>query len=326
MDWALASDTAGVLARHYALNGFLPDPTYDWWGPDDWFVVDQHPRGYARLIDAMVRDTVPDGDPRLVFNAWVNNIDWGRTGVTVTTKDGRTFKAKHAIVTVSLGVLQKHHNTLFTPHLPKRQRRSLLDEHRPMANLTHVLIQFPSVWWDNTLPAWVSANAGGDVNKGKFTAWHNLNLDGQIPGSNTLLSFIGEPDATEYGLLEEADLLALLMKTLRAQNPNKNIPEATAAWLKNWGNDELTYGAYPYATPGETWSSAWKQPLKSDRKSIVQFAGEATCDELGGYTHGAMQSGIQAAAKYLHEFARGPNPGKHDELSLCSFYYYHYYR
>jgi len=322
MDWALASDTAGVLARHYALNGFAPDPTYDWWGPDDWFVVDQHPRGYARLIDAMVRDTVPEGDSRVVFDAWVSNIAWGSKGVTITTKDGRTFKAKHAISTVSLGVLRKHHKELFTPNLPKKQAKVLMDNKRTMANLTHVLIQFPSVWWDNTLPAWVSANTGGDGSKGNFTAWHNLNVEGQIPGSNTLLSFIGEPEATQYGLVPEAELLALLMERLRAQNPGKTLPEGTTAWLKNWGNDELTYGAYPWAEPGVDYSPQWKKPLKSGKKSIVQFAGEATCGELGGYTHGAKESGTQAAAKYLYQFENGPNPAKDDALHLCSFYYY----
>lgn len=322
MDWALASDTAGVLARHYALSGFLPDPTYDWWGADDWFVVDQHPRGYARLIDAMVRDTVPEGDSRLVFDAWVTNINWGSDGVTISTKDGRTFKAKHAISTVSIGVLRRHHEELFTPKLPSKQSKSLMGNKRTMANLTHVLIQFPSVWWDNSMPAWVAANEGGEANQGKFTVWHNLNAEGQMPGSNTLLSFIGEPEATNYGLLEEADLLALLMERLRAQNPNKNLPEGTTAWLKNWGNDPLTYGAYPYAEPGVSYSPKWKADLKSGKKSIVQFSGEGTCGELGGYTHGAMQSGKESAAKYLHEYKNGPNPSKSDELHLCSFYYY----
>merc|ERR1719223_2446068 len=106
MDWALASDTAGVLARHYALNGFAPDNTYDWWGPDDWFVTDQHPRGYARLIDAMVRDSVPEGDSRIKLNTHVSNINWGSDGVIVTSKDGQTFSGKHVISTVSYGVLQ----------------------------------------------------------------------------------------------------------------------------------------------------------------------------------------------------------------------------
>lgn len=52
---------------------FLPDASYQWWGPDDQFVVEQHPRGYARMLDTMVNDSVPTGDPRVVFDAEVSD-------------------------------------------------------------------------------------------------------------------------------------------------------------------------------------------------------------------------------------------------------------
>jgi hypothetical protein len=49
----------------------------------------------------------------------------------------------------------------------------------------------------------------------------------------------------------------------------------------------------------------------------VRFGGEATCDELNGYTHGAMQSGVEEAAEYLFEMGLGPDPSTHPALSLC---------
>lgn len=320
VDWALAADEAGVRAPYGALSGFLPDPTYDWWGPDDLFVVDQNPRGFAHLIDAMVRDTVPPGDARVVLNAHVTNINWGSHGVSVSTKDGRTFRGKQAISTVSIGVLRKHHVELFTPSLPSEQVDKLMNNHMPMANLTHVLIQFPSVWWDDSLPAWISTNQGGESKQGNFTVWHNLNVDGTMPGSNTLLSFLGEPEATNYGLLTESEIIKLVTERLRLQNPKKSIPDAVAAWLKNWGNDPLTLGAYANAEPGVSYSAKWKKPLKVDKTAVVQFAGEAACDQLDGYTHGALASGKQAAANYLFENGLGPNPSSDDALYLCDWY------
>merc|ERR1712196_86724 len=128
------------------------------------------------------------GDPRLILNSHVSKIEWSGHGAVVSTQDGRTFKGKHVISTVSLGVLQKRHQELFSPPLPNEQAEALKRNHMPMANLTHVLVQFPSVWWNNSLLAWVSANEGGKANEGLFTAWHNLNADGMMPGSNTLLS------------------------------------------------------------------------------------------------------------------------------------------
>ena len=49
----------------------------------------------------------------------------------------------------------------------------------------------------------------------------------------------------------------------------------------------------------------------------MRFGGEATCDELNGYTHGAMQSGVEEAAEYLFEMGLGPDPSTHPALSLC---------
>ena len=90
------------------------DPT----GADDWFVTDQHPRGFARLIDGMVADSVPPGDPRLVLGAEVTKLSYGCDGVTLATADGRTFRAQQAISTLPLGVLQRKQQQLFEPPLP----------------------------------------------------------------------------------------------------------------------------------------------------------------------------------------------------------------
>jgi monoamine oxidase len=267
----------------------------------------------------MVRDTVPTGDPRLILNAHVSKIDWGGKGVTVSTKDGRTFNGKHVISTVSLGVIRKHHQELFSPALPAKQSQALMNNHMPMCNLTHVLIQFPSVWWDNSVPAWVSANDGGEANKGLFTAWHNLNADNMIPGSKTILSFLGEPEASEYESMPPAELARVITDRVRKQHPDIKIPDGVTAWLKNWGLDPLTYGAYAYAEPKVSWRGEWKKPLKKDKTTKVRFAGEATCGDLDGYTHGALQSGKEAAAWYLHEAGKGPNPNNDDSLSLCGW-------
>jgi len=320
LDWALAGDESGTRAEDGAANAFLPDPTYDWWGPDDWLVTDQHPRGFARLIDAMVRDSVPEGDERIKLNTHVSNINWGSSGVTVTAKDGRTFNGKHAISTLSYGVLQNHYHHLFTPALPSKQSSDLMNNGLFMAPLTHVLVQFPTVWWDDSLPAWLATNAGGEASSGNFTPWHNFNHQSKIPGSQTLLSFLGDPQAAEYGELNEDELKVLLLERIKAQHPNKEIPEPSAVWLKNWVNDPLFYGAYVNYAPGVNWKGTWKKPLKVDKEMIVQFAGEAACSMMDGYTHGAMYSGIQAAANYAYQIGKGPDPSTDDNLSLCDYY------
>ena len=56
-------------------------------------------------------------------------------------------------------------------------------------------------------------------------------------------------------------------------------------------------------------------------KVRVRLAGEAMCDNLNGYTHGALQSGKEAAARVLHAMrqGQGPDPALDAALSLCDF-------
>ena len=145
VDWAMSGEDAnGEPARKESLASYDPDSSYKWWGPDDMFVVDQDPRGFARLIDGMVRESVPPGDPRVIFGAEVTSMSYGadtcHSGVLLATKDGRSYIARHEVIsTIPLGVLQRKHQQLFDPPLPPAQAALLSPESGfLMGNLTHV--------------------------------------------------------------------------------------------------------------------------------------------------------------------------------------------
>ena len=94
--------------------------------PDDRFVTDQHPRGFARLIDGMTRASVPPGDPRVVFGARVTRVAYGGAhghGCEVAAADGRGWRARHEVFsTLPLGVLQRDHVALKRQHQKLKQR------------------------------------------------------------------------------------------------------------------------------------------------------------------------------------------------------------
>jgi len=332
VDWAMSGeDLNGEPARGQSLVDFTPDESYVWWGPDEFFVVDQHPRGFARLIDGLVRETIPAGDPRLVYNARVTRIAYDCEGVTVTTQDSRRFHAQQVISTLPLGVLQRNHSQLFDPPLPKRHVDVLTSRGIGMGNLTHVAVQFPDVWWDDGLFKWLSANHGANQSarrgaSGEFAVWHNLNHASLLPGSQTLLSFLGDPQSSRYEGMADADVQEAVLGRLREQHPERHVPEPTALFISRHGYDPNSYGAYSYFMPG--WSdrfySTLKKPLKASCSAgqselRVRFAGEAMCDNLAGYTHGGYQSGLEAAAHYLYDEGKGPNPQTLDHLCLCDW-------
>ncbi len=294
-------------------------------------------------------------------------------------------------------------------------------------------MQFPHVWWNDRLFKWLSANAADGPGarraaSGEFSLWHNLNHRSLLPGSQTLLSFLGDPCAARAAqtfdqqherpwtqLLPRAASRAVVVQAVeqvrgddrrggagrrdapaaragatispdlarsrpisippdlarfisrpvspdpptgvrrsRAQHPAVEVPEPSAFFISRHGYDRNTHGAYSFFQPGwrDKFFEALTQPLKAagcgggggetveveetgeeareeageeaeGRKKKhevrVRFAGEAMCDDLSGYTHGGYQSGREAAAAYLHEVGKGPDPRKHDELSLCNW-------
>jgi len=330
VDWAMSGEDAnGELARHQSLRSFLPDEGYTWWGPHDDFVIDQHPRGFARLIDAMVQDVIPPGDSRILLNAEVVKVRYGCEGVTVTTRDGRVLSAEQVISTLPLGVLQRRHASLFDPPLPAPQREVLESRGISMGNLTHVVVQFPRVWWDDGMLKWLSANHGSNQSRGEFSLWHNLNHASLLPGSQTLLTFLGDPQSSLYEGMADADVRAALMRRLRAQHPRTRIPDPLSFFISRHGYDPNTHGAYSFFEPGwrDKYFATLTRPLAArcgaaqggEEVVRVRLAGEAMCDDLSGYTHGGYQSGREAAAAYLHGAGKGPDPRDHDELSLCNW-------
>ena len=159
MDWAMSGeDASGEPASHTSIHSLGTDQTYQYWGADDQFVIDQNPRGYAHLLDAMVRDTVPPGDPRVRLRSEVTRVKYDCEGVYVSTRDGQQYKATEVISTLPLGVLQRHHREIFSPPMPKKQVEALESDGFKMGNLTHVVVQFPTVFWEDGLAKWLHAN------------------------------------------------------------------------------------------------------------------------------------------------------------------------
>ena len=113
--------------------------------------------------------------------------------------------------------------------------------------------------------------------------------------------------------MPDAQVSAALIHRLRQQHPHTEIPEPSAFFISRHGYDTDTnsYGAYSISLVGwdDALHSTLAQPVKDACNTTrIQLAGEAMCDDLNGYTHGAYFSGKECAAAYLHEQGKGPDP------------------
>lgn len=309
VDWALTVDDPGMIAKDQMLSLTLPDQVYEWWGPDDHYVVDQRPRGYAGALDEMVKDTVPPGDDRVIFNTKVTEVAYDDNGVTISTENGQTYHAKAAITTFPLGVLNRQHRQLFKPNLPDKLANILDGGTFVMSNLTRVYLQFPTVFWNDNDRAFLTSGPDGP---GEFAEFRNL--DKWIPGSKILLNFLGNPESVKYENMSDEEVKAAAVKRLRSIWGDK-VPEPTAFYMTRWGLDPLAFGCYSAFKPGfnDDFYKQITKPLPSKKNPRVYLAGEAMCDDLSGSVYGAYQSGREVALDYLYSTGKVSNKPK----NLC---------
>ena len=245
LEWQLFTGETGLPPQQMSAMGYLPDPTYDDFGADDFFVYDQHPRGFSRVLDAVSRGALDGGRhaldrSHLVLGARVVRIAYTCDGVEVTASDGRKWRARYLISTLPLGVLQRAAESLFAPPLPHAQAAAM--RAIPMTNYTKIFAQWAAPWWDVSVYKWAQSNEG--FNGGELGSVRNLAHPSVLPHSNTLLFDLGEPQASTWEGLTDAAAQARLLKRLRDTHPTKDIPPPVAFHISRHSRDPLSYGAY----------------------------------------------------------------------------------
>ena len=328
LEWQLFTGETGLPPQRMSASGYLPDPTYDDFGPDDYFVDDQRPRGLAQLLDA-VADGALDGGARafdggrLVLNAHVARIEYTCEGVQVTTADGRSYRGQYAISTLPLGVLHRRAAEIFSPRMPPRQATAL--RAIPMANYTKLFAQWARPWWNTSVYKWAQANDG--FNGGELGSVRNLAHPSVLPKSNALLFDLGDPQSSVWEGLSDADATARLLRRLRATHPNVSIPPPTAFHITRHSRDPLTYGAYsawgnstvavhtaaaaplaaaPATADPATGGAAAAAPSAAPRACAprVWLSGEAFCPNYNGFMHGGLLAGRRDARRVLAALGR----------------------
>merc|ERR1712190_101335 len=158
---------------------------------------------------------------------------------------------------------------------------------------------FPEVFWNNEDRAFLLAHE----ERGDFAEFRNLNRAENIPGSNILLSFLGNPESVTYENMADEKVQAAAVAKLRKAFGAEKVPDPVAFHITRWGTDPLAYGCYSTFLPGfdDDDYDTITTPLKHSGDVRVYMAGEAMCDDLSGSTYGAYQSGRQVALTYLHK-------------------------
>lgn len=173
-----------------------------------------------------------DIDSKINLNKKVKAIRWSTTDKTVVEcEDGSTFEADHVICTVSLGVLQAHHSTLFTPELPLPKRSAI--DGLTLGTVNKIYIEFEQAFWSETWGGLVCLWCDADLDEVR------ANPDEKWIGGvssfstvqyhrNLLCGWISGPLSREMETKSDETVKQVVTKWIRRFLRNKVVPEPIA--------------------------------------------------------------------------------------------------
>ena len=259
----------------------------EWMAPDD----GEHGRlaeGYGALIEYLSSECRRHG-AALHLGAAVAAIDETGGRITVGCRDGATFEADAAILTVPLPLLSK----IALPSAAHERVAATADI--GFGNVTKILLRFTTKWWadhggrdladlsfllsDATVPTWWTQHPDEYP---VLTGW----LAGPKADS---VSSLSETELINMGLASLAEIFDLPLDRIRRH--------LVASRAINWGNDRFARGAYSYATPKTRQAQSL---LRKSNGDAILFSGEALyAGPDMGTVEAALASGQETAQTIL---------------------------
>ena len=231
------------------------------------------PGGYG----ALVRQAAEPFGVRLGVRATA--IDWSGQGVSVATDSGM-IRARTAIITVSVGVLQAGH-IRFTPALPQATAQALAGLR--MGALTKIALQFGAERFDFQ-PHQFLSEIGDPARAMTFETWPF--------GHEHVIAVCGGDYARGLARQGEAAVVDHALERFTKIAGGEARKAFKRGRLAAWSEDPFSLGSYAVALPGQMTSrEALAQPI-ADK---LWLAGEATVANYSMTAGGAYIAGREAA-------------------------------
>lgn len=236
-------------------------------------------RGYAPVMQHLARIA----GERLHLQTVVTRVTWSPHDVTIeATRDGEPLRvrAKRAIVTFPVGVLQAH-EALFAPALPPAKRAAI--DAIAMGPVFKVMLEFRTAFWDR-------------VENGRYRDAGFFQLNGPLralwarfPDRSPVLSGWAGGGAVQRLVEQGVDPVAAALATTTTLFPTVGVgAELRNTYLHDWQADRFALGAYSYLRVG---GADARERLAHPIGDTLFFAGEAASSDDSGTVAGALDSG-----------------------------------
>jgi monoamine oxidase len=253
--------------------------------------------GYDRIVTALAAGMDPDAQ-QLLLDAQVQEVRWRRGSVEIgAQRFGAPLRvrARHAIITLPLGVLQAQRGApnavRFAPAL--RAKQTALDG-LGAGPVIKVLLQFSVPFWERLDAGRYRDGAFFQApGEGFQTFWSSLPVR-----SSVMVAWAGGPRAVKLSGLGKGAIVAQALSSLQRVFPRERRLRhlLESSHVHDWQTDPFAQGAYSYVVAGGM--SARSQLARPVQKTLF-FAGEACDVENGATVAGALASGRRAAQQVL---------------------------
>ena len=280
---------------------------------DDFLITDQ--RGYNIFLNEISHPF----QRSIKVRHQVTHISYNNSGVKVIAivngvknAESKSMKqenariqvrAKYAICTVPLGVLQKG-KIAFSPSLTIKKMASI--NGMKMGNYAKVYLRFPYNFWGEKEHLIILGEPIGLASVGI-----NLDHPKYLPGSKTITFHSVGDNAVN---VESQDVQKTQLDIMRELQTlyTYTIPEPDDIYVTNWTHNPFSYGSYSALPIGFT-STMWEELRKN--VSNLYFSGEHTNENHSATVHGAFDAGRMTAKTILKEIEQEKFFQKHTSSS-----------
>ncbi|KAJ4964805.1 hypothetical protein NE237_016654 [Protea cynaroides] len=292
MDWHFANLEYGCAAplKAVSLPYWNQDDVYGGFGGAHCMIKG----GYGTVIESLGKGL------NVLLNHVVKEISYGSgdcgencekwSKVKVSTSNGSEFLGDAVLVTVPLGCL-KADTLKFSPALPDWKKSSI--QRLGFGVLNKVVLEFPEVFWDDTVD-YFGATAEETDQRGQCFMFWNVK---KTVGAPVLIALVVGKAALDGQNMSSSDHVNHAVMVLRKLFGEASVPDPVASVVTNWGNDPFSRGAYSYVAVGS--SGEDYDILGRPVENCLFFAGEATCKEHPDTVGGAMLSGLREAVRII---------------------------
>ncbi|MBA0765291.1 hypothetical protein Gotri_014512, partial [Gossypium trilobum] len=298
MNWHYAHLEYGCAAplKEVSLPNWNQDDVYGGFGGAHCMIKG----GYSKVVETL-------GEGLLIhLNHVVTNISYGpkdpgidnshHRQVKVSTSNGSEFSGDAVLITVPLGCL-KAGAIKFSPPLPQWKHSSI--QQLGFGVLNKVVLEFPEVFWDDTVDYFGVTAEETDSRGHCFMFW---NVQKTV-GAPVLIALVAGKAAIDGQNMSASDHVNHAVIILRKLFGEASVPDPVASVVTDWGRDPFSYGAYSYVAIGA--SGEDYDMLARPVENCLFFAGEATCKEHPDTVGGAMLSGLREAVRLIDIFTTG---------------------